>query len=258
MPFKNIILNTEEKIATILFNRPNVLNALNSELFDELDLALDRISADKNIKVLILTDSGKKAFVAGADIIELSKMDLCQAKFFARKGQKIFSKLESLPIPVIAAVNGLALGGGFEAAMGCDFIYAASTAVFGLPESNLGLIPGFGGTQRLARLVGPNLSKELILTGISIPAEKALEYGIANLICDPENLMKTVMKTAVILAKKSRTASRAAKEAIQSGMNTDLESGFLIENEIFESVVTGGDAKEGIQAFFEKREPTFI
>jgi len=257
MSFNNIILKIKKKIATIIFDRPKVLNALNTELFDELDLALDQVNADATVKVLILTGSGDKAFVAGADIAELSKMDLSQAKAFSRNGQKVFSKIESLPIPVIAAVNGLALGGGLEAAMGCDFIYACSNAVFGLPESNLGLIPGFGGTQRLARLVGPNLSKELIFTGKSINAEKALKYGIINKICDPEDLMEAVMKTARLLAKKSRIASQATKTVIQAGMNTDLETGCLIENESFGSVVAGEGAKEGIKAFFEKRKPVF-
>ncbi|MCP4023784.1 MAG: enoyl-CoA hydratase/isomerase family protein, partial [Desulfobacteraceae bacterium] len=180
MSFENIIFEIENHIATLSFNRPKALNALNKATFDEVDTALDQILDNQDIRVLILTGTGDKAFVAGADIVELSSMNPLQGKYFSRKGQKVFSKIEDLPIPAIAAVNGYALGGGSEAAMACDFIYASEKAIFGLPEITLGLIPGFGGTQRLARLVGPNLAKELLYTGKNIPADKAREYGIVN------------------------------------------------------------------------------
>ncbi|MCG8637875.1 MAG: enoyl-CoA hydratase-related protein [Desulfobacterales bacterium] len=257
MSFENIILEIDNNIATIFFNRPKALNALNNALFDELDAALDQIMANSDVRVLILTGSGDKAFVAGADISELVKMNPLQAKYFSRKGQKVFSKIEDLPIPAIAAVNGFALGGGSEAALACDFIYASEKAVFGLPEINLGLIPGFGGTQRLARLVGNNRAKELVFTGKNIKADKALEYGMINKICSPDTLMEEVLKTANLIASKGKVALRAAKEVIQNGTATDLETGCRIENDAFGLTMSSEDAKEGTSAFLEKRKPEF-
>lgn len=257
MSFENIILTIENSIATVFFNRPKALNALNNALFDELDAALDQIMDNDEVRVLILTGSGDKAFVAGADISELARMDPLQAKYFSRKGQKVFSKIESLPIPAIAAVNGFALGGGSEAAMACDFIYASEKAVFGLPEINLGLIPGFGGTQRLARLVGNNRAKELVYTGKNIAADKALEYGIVNKLCAHDDLMAETMKTAQLLASKGCVALRAAKEVIQAGTAADLETGCLIENDAFGMTMASEDAREGTAAFMEKRKPQF-
>ncbi len=195
--------------------------------------------------------------MAGADISELAKMDALQAKYFSRTGQKVFSKIEALPIPAIAAVNGFALGGGSEAALACDFIYASEKAIFGLPEINLGLIPGFGGTQRLARLVGKNRAKEMIFTGKNISADKAMAYGMVNEVFPHESLMEEVMKTAKILASKGRVTLRAAKEAIQAGIAADLETGCLIENDAFGMAMASEDAKEGTSAFLEKRKPEF-
>ena len=257
MTFENIIFTVENNIATIFFNRPKALNALNNALFDELNTALDMVRDDSSIRVLILTGAGDKAFVAGADISELARMNPLQAKFFSRKGQKIFSKIGDLPIPAIAAVNGFALGGGSEAALACDFIYASEKAVFGLPEITLGLIPGFGGTQRLARLVGNNRAKELVFTGKNIRADKALEYGIVNKICAPESLMEEVLKTANLIAAKGKVALRAAKEVIQNGTAADLETGCRIENDGFGIAMVSEDAKEGTTAFQEKRKPVF-
>lgn len=257
MSFENIIFTVENNIATIFFNRPKALNALNNALFDELNTALDMVRDDSSIRVLILTGAGDKAFVAGADILELSQMNPLQAKFFSRKGQKIFSKIEDLPIPAIAAVNGFALGGGSEAALACDFIYASEKAVFGLPEITLGLIPGFGGTQRLARLVGKNRAKEMVFTGKNIRADKALEYGIANKVCSPETLMEEVLKTATLIAAKGKVSLRAAKEVIQNGTAADLETGCRIENDGFGIAMVSEDAKEGTTAFLEKRKPVF-
>ena len=257
MSFENIILEVENGIATIFFNRPKALNALNNALFDELDIALDQVEANTDVRVLILTGAGDKAFVAGADISELVKMNPLQAKHFSRKGQKVFSKIEALPIPAIAAVNGFALGGGSEAAMACDFIYASEKALFGLPEITLGLIPGFGGTQRLARLVGNNRAKELVFTGKNIPADKALDYGIVNEVFPHDSLMEAVMKTANLIASRGRVALRAAKEVIQNGTATDLETGCKIENDAFALAMTSEDAREGTSAFLEKRKPVF-
>ncbi|MBU8849156.1 MAG: enoyl-CoA hydratase/isomerase family protein [Desulfobacterales bacterium] len=257
MSFENIILEVENPLATIFFNRPKALNALNNALFDELDIALDQIKNNTDIRVLILTGSGDKAFVAGADIAELVKMNPLEGKSFSRKGQKVFSKIEELPIPAIAAVNGFALGGGLEAALGCDFIYASDKALFGLPEINLGLIPGFGGTQRLARRIGSNRAKELIFTGKNVNAHKALEYGIVNKVTEHDKLMEEVLKTANLIASKGKVALRSAKEVVQTGLNVDLESGCRIENDVFGLNMASEDAKEGTHAFLEKRKPVF-
>lgn len=257
MSFENIILEVDNSIATLFFNRPKALNALNNAMFDDLDLALDKIRKNTDIKVLILTGAGNKAFVAGADIAELAKMNPLQGKKFSRKGQKVFSKIEDLPIPVIAAVNGFALGGGLEAALGCDFVYASQKALFGLPEINLGLIPGFGGTQRLARCIGQSRAKEIIFTGKNLKAQEAYEYGIVNKVCEPDKLMDEVLKTANLIASKSKVALRSAKEVIQNGLNTDLETGCRIENDVFGLNMASEDAKEGTSAFLEKRKPMF-
>jgi enoyl-CoA hydratase len=257
MSFENIILKFEAPVATLFFNRPKALNALNNALFDELDIALDQIRDNTDIRVLILTGKGDKAFVAGADIAELVKMNPLEGKSFSRKGQKVFSKIEDLPIPAIAAVNGFALGGGLEAALGCDFIYASQKALFGLPEITLGLIPGFGGTQRLARRVGESRAKEMIFTGKPINAAKALEYGIVNKICEPETLMEEVLKTADLIATRGKVALRSAKEVIQTGLDADLETGCRIENNVFGLNMASEDAKEGTLAFLEKRKPVF-
>ncbi len=257
MSFENIILEVDNAIATLFFNRPKALNALNNALFDDMDIALDQIRENKEIRVLILTGKGDKAFVAGADIAELVKMNPLQGKSFSRKGQKVFSKLEDLPIPAIAAVNGFALGGGLEAALGCDFIYASQNALFGLPEINLGLIPGFGGTQRLARRIGESLAKEMIFTGKNINAETALDYGIINKVCEPDKLMEDVLKTAGLIATKGKTALQSGKEVVESGLNVDLETGCRIENDAFGLTMASEDAKEGTQAFLEKRKAVF-
>ncbi|MCK5163758.1 MAG: enoyl-CoA hydratase/isomerase family protein [Desulfobacula sp.] len=257
MSFENIILEVDTPIATIFFNRPKALNALNNALFDDLDTALDQVRKNTDIRVLILTGAGDKAFVAGADIAELEKMNPLEGKSFSRKGQKVFSKIEDLPIPVIAAVNGFALGGGLEAALGCDFIYASDKALFGLPEINLGLIPGFGGTQRLARRAGVNRAKELVFTGKNIKAQTALEYGIVNKVIEPDKLMEEVLKIANLIASKGKVALRSAKEVMQNGLNTDLETGCRIENDVFGLNMASEDAKEGTRAFLEKRKPVF-
>jgi len=257
MSFENIILEVKSPVATIFFNRPKALNALNNALFDDLDIALDQVKNNTDIRVLILTGAGDKAFVAGADIAELVKMNPLEGKSFSRKGQKVFSKIEDLPIPVIAAVNGFALGGGLEAALGCDFIYASEKALFGLPEISLGLIPGFGGTQRLARRIGINRAKELIFTGKNIKAQEAFEYGIVNKVIEHDKLMDEVLKTANLIASKGKVALRSAKEVIQNGLNTDIETGCRIENDVFGLNMSSVDAKEGTHAFLEKRKPVF-
>lgn len=257
MTLENLIFEVDNGIATLTFNRPKALNALNQALLEEFGTVLDEVEKNPEIRVLILTGGGEKAFVAGADISELAKMNPLLAKRFATKGQKLFSRLESLSIPVIAAVNGFALGGGTEVALSCDFIYASEKAVFGLPEITLGLIPGFGGTQRLARLVGTNMAKELIFTGRTFAARDAETYGVVNKVCSPETLMEEVMKTARAIAAKGSVSLRAAKEAVGCGKDVDLETGCRFEADAFALCMASKDAAEGTSAFLEKRKAEF-
>jgi enoyl-CoA hydratase len=258
MAYENLIVAVQEGIATITFNRPKVLNALNSALLVELSEALDAVAGDENIRVLVLTGAGDKAFVAGADIKELAVLNSLEAKQFADKGQSVINKIVGLAAPVIAAVNGYALGGGLEIALACDFIYASESASFGLPETTLGLIPGFGGTQRLPRLIGPNQARELIYTGKRLSAVEAFNMGLVNRVDGPEALMASVMKTAHTLAARGRISLRAAKEAINNGLDTCLDIGLKIERDAFSICMASEDAREGTRAFIEKRSPAFI
>jgi enoyl-CoA hydratase len=257
MGFSNLIESLDDGVETITFNRPKALNALNSALLEELSTALDRVAGDENIRVLVLTGAGDKAFVAGADIKELAGLSTLQAKHFAHMGQTVISKIVALPIPAIAAVNGYALGGGLEMALACDFIYAAENASLGLPETTLGLIPGFGGTQRLPRLIGPNQAKELIYTGKIVTAAEAHAMGLVNRVDVPEVLMAFVMKTAHAMAAKSKVSLRAAKEAINTGLDSSLGTGLKIEQDAFAICMASEDAREGTRAFIEKRPPAF-
>ncbi|MFH2218883.1 MAG: enoyl-CoA hydratase-related protein [Pseudomonadota bacterium] len=257
MAYNNLIFNTENNIATLTFNRPKVLNALNSELLDEFSQALDNIAEDEDIRVLVLTGAGEKSFVAGADIKELAGFNSLQAKRFAEKGHFILNKLQDSGTPVIAAVNGFSLGGGSEIALACDFIYASENAMFGLPEINLGIIPGFGGTQRLPRLIGKNRAKEMIFTGKMISASEAAAMGIVNRVCKPESLMEEVYETAGNIASKGKVSLRAAKQAINIGMDADLTTGCGIEINAFALCMASEDAVEGTAAFLEKRKAHF-
>lgn len=257
MTYQNIIFEVKEGIATITFNRPKAMNALNRELLEELSRALDEVLHDENIRVLILTGAGEKAFVAGADITELGTFNSLQARFFSQIGHDTFNKLQALPIPVIAAVNGYALGGGNEIALACDFIYASENAVFGLPEINLGIMPGFGGTQRLPRLIGQNMAKEMIFTGKMISAVEAQQIGLANKVFPSESLMEEVIKTAKTIAQKGKVSLRTAKQTINNGVNVDLASGCGIEMDGFALCFASEDAREGTAAFLEKRKAVF-
>jgi len=257
MAYNTIIFKIRENIATITFNRPEILNALNEEALKEFSNALDEIHANEDIRVLILTGAGEKSFIAGADIKQFLTFNTLKAKSFSEMGRVLMNKLQELSIPVIAAVNGFALGGGCEVALACDFIYASENAMFGLPEITLGIIPGFGGTQRLPRLVGESMAKELIFTGKMIPAEEAKNMGLANKVCSQEQLMDDVIKTAKIIASKGKVSLRAAKQAINNGMNVDLTTGCSIEIDAFALCFTSPDVKEGASAFLEKRKPDF-
>lgn len=257
MSYNNLLLEVENTIATITFNRPKALNALNNELLSELSVALDEIEQDENIKVLILTGAGDKAFIAGADISELATFNALQAKIFSKKGHDAIGKLQELSIPVIAAVNGFALGGGSEMAIACDFIYASEAAKFGLPEITLGIIPGFGGTQRLPKLVGKNMAKEMIFTGKMLSAAEAKEIGLVNKVCPAESLMDDVLKTARAIASKGKVSLRAAKQAVNAALDVDLKTGCNIEIDAFALCLASEDAKEGTGAFMEKRKAEF-
>jgi enoyl-CoA hydratase len=257
MAFEHILFRADQGIATITFNRPKALNALNQALLAEFSGALDAVAADETIRVLILTGAGEKSFVAGADITELATFTALQAKNFSKAGHAVIRKLQDLAIPVMAAVNGFCLGGGCEIALACDFIYASESARFGLPEINLGLIPGFGGTQRLPRLIGTNLAKELIFTGRMLTAAEAAQIGLANKVLPAAALGEEVAKTAREIASKGRVALRAAKQALNHGMNVDLASGCHIEADAFALTLASPDAKEGTAAFLEKRRAVF-
>jgi enoyl-CoA hydratase len=257
MEYTNIKFQIEEHIATITFNRPEVLNALNEASLKEFSHAVDKVTGDEDIRVLILTGAGDKSFVAGADIKEFLKFNALKAKVFSEMGHCIVNKLQDLPIPVIGAVNGFALGGGCEVAIACDFIYASENAMFGLPEINLGIIPGFGGTQRLPRLVGKNRAKEMIFTGKMIPAAEAQAMGLVNKVCAQDQLMNEVLKVAKIMVSKGKVSLRAAKQTINTGMDVDLKTGCRIEIDAFAICLASPDAKEGTLAFLEKRAADF-
>lgn len=257
MTYTNLIVDINDHIATLTINRPKSLNALNTEVLNELYMAVQSVAADESIRALIITGSGEKAFVAGADIAELAELNPLQAKYFVANGHKAMAALQDLAIPVIAAVNGFALGGGLELALSCDFIYASENAKFGLPEITLGLIPGFGGTQRLARLIGKNMAKEMIFTGKMISAEEAASLGLVNLVAPPAELMVEARKTATAMAAKGKVSLNMAKQMINQGMDLDLATGCKMEIDGFGLCVASEDAKEGTRAFLEKRKPDF-
>ncbi|HBF42616.1 MAG TPA: enoyl-CoA hydratase [Desulfobacteraceae bacterium] len=257
MAYETIIYERQENIAVIKFNRPKVLNAINPKMVGELKEAFGKIAADKSVKVLILTGTGDKAFVAGADIASMKNYTTLQGRFFSRNGQDLLFQIEALPIPVIACVNGFALGGGTEISMACDFIYAADSAGFGQPEINLGIMPGFGGTQRLSRLVGKAMAKELCMTGKIISARDAKDIGLVNKIFPKEMLWEETIKVANLLASKGKVSLRAVKDAIERGYDQDLRTGCYIESDAFGICMDSEDAREGMDAFLEKRKAEF-
>ncbi len=255
--YTSIELSVSEGLTTLTFNRPKALNALSTALLAEFSHAIDAIAKDESIRVLILTGAGEKSFIAGADISEIATLSPLGAKAFAQAGQDAISALQALSIPVIAAVNGFALGGGCEMALACDFIYASEKAIFGLPEINLGIIPGFGGTQRLPRLIGANRAKEMIFTGKHLTAAEAREIGLVNKVFAPDELMAATTDTARLIAAKGKASLRAAKQTINQGLNADLVTGLGLERDAFALCLANPDAKEGTSAFLEKRKPTF-
>lgn len=257
MTFNNIQYNVTNEIATITINRPKALNALNPETIHELGQCVNMIEKNLDIKVVIITGGGTRSFVAGADIVAMSTMNPIEGRSFGMLAQDIFTRIENLPQPVIAAVNGFALGGGCELACACDFRYAADTAKFGQPEVGLGVTPGFGGTQRLPRVVGRGYGKELIYTGRMIDAQEAYRIGLVNKVLPQEQLMGEVLKTANVIASKGTIAVNLSKAAINRGINCDVITGIAYEAEVFGLCFATADQKEGMQAFVEKRKATF-
>lgn len=257
MDYKNILVETEENIAVLIINRPQQLNALNSETIAELGSAFKTLEADNNIKAIIITGSGTKAFVAGADIKEFYQFDVVQGAALSAKGhQTLFDLVDNLSTPVIGAINGFALGGGLELAMSCHFRLASDNAKLGLPEVTLGVIPGYGGTQRLAHLVGKGRAMEMIMTAKMISAEDALNYGLVNQVTSQEELMASCKKIALKIVKNSPVAIASAIKAVNAGY-TDGINGFETEIEEFGKCFGTEDFKEGTTAFIEKRKAAF-
>ena len=250
----NILLEKKGNIAVATINRPKALNALNSQVLEDLNELVDQVNADEEIRALVITGSGEKAFVAGADIAEMSTLTQAEGEAFGKKGNDVFRKLETMPIPTIAAVNGFALGGGCELSMSCDIRLCADTAVFGQPETGLGITPGFGGTQRLARLVSPGMAKQLIYSAKNIKADEALRIGLVNAVYPLEELMPAAEKLASTIAKNAPIAVRACKKAINDGMQVDIDRAVTIEEGLFGSCFETADQKEGMGAFLEKRK----
>lgn len=256
MAYQVIQFDIEGSVATITINRPP-MNPLNNQVFRELIVAADEIEANQAIKAVIITGSGDKAFVAGADIKEMANLTPVEVYTFCQGSRIAFSKIENLGKPVIAALNGLALGGGTELALACDFRLAAETAKFGQPEINLGIIPGAGGTQRLPRLIGTAKAKELIFLGDIIDAPTAEKLGLVHRVVPAASLMEEARKLAAKLASKPAVAMKMAKEAINTGINLDINSALTLEIQNFITAFASADCKEGISAFMEKRKPNF-
>lgn len=257
MTFETIRLERDGSVATVTIDRPAQLNALNTQVLRDLLAAFQALRDDRSVRVVILTGAGEKAFIAGADIKEMAEKSPLEGRAFADLGLSVLDLVEALPQPVLAAVNGFALGGGTEVALACDLVYASTKARFGQPEVNLGIIPGFGGTQRLPRLVGRNLGKEIIFTGELISAERAREMGLVNAVFPPEALLANVRAVAETIAARGPLAIAAAKRAINAGIDLPLGAGLEIEKGAFAGLFGTRDQREGMRAFVEKRKAEF-
>jgi len=257
MEYKNLIIDIKDGIAIVKVNRPKALNALNSETLDEIKNAAVSLNNNKDVWVVIVTGEGDKAFVAGADIVEMKDMTALEGMQFSQRGHEALSALENMSKPVIAAVNGYALGGGFEIAIACDFIYASDKAKVGFPETTLGIHPGFGGTQRAAKLVGLAKAKEMIFTGKTITAQEAYEMGFINKIVPHADLMKEVLSLAEKIKANGPFAVRLAKECVNKSLYLGMDEGLMLEAKDFGLCFATKDQKEGMTAFVEKRKPTF-
>lgn len=258
MASTNLIISRNEGVALLTVNRPEALNSLNNRVLGELLEAFTCLGADEGVKAIVVTGSGSKAFVAGADISEMVDMNTQQALEFARTGQKLMAMVGEMTKPVIAAVNGFALGGGLELALACDFIYASENAKMGLPEVTLGIMPGFGGTQKLARLAGRNLANEMIFTGRLATAVEAKEYGIVNAVYPAEELLPKALEAAARIAAQGQLGVAYAKCAIKGGLDMAEGEGMGHEAALFAALFATADQKEGMRAFLDKRKPAFV
>ena len=256
MGYKKLIIQDNGAVRVIKINNPEALNALNTAILKELDAAFTEVAEDNGILAVVLTGEGR-AFVAGADISEMKSKNAIEGEIFGKLGASVFRKIELLPKPVIAAVNGFALGGGCELAMSCDIRLASAKAKFGQPEVGLGITPGFSGTQRMPRLIGMGKAKELIYTADIIDAAEAYRIGLVNHVYEPEALMEEAMKMAEKIASKAPIAVKNSKEAINRGIQTDMDSAVAIEAYLFGLCFASEDQKEGMTAFFEKRKANF-
>ena len=248
-----ILYEQNGNVATITINREKALNALNSQVLDELNATLDAVDL-ATVRCLVITGAGSKSFVAGADIGEMSNLTKAEGEAFGKKGNDVFRKIETFPIPVIAAVNGFALGGGCEISMSCDIRICSENAVFGQPEVGLGITPGFGGTQRLARLIGPGKAKEMVFASRNIKADEAYRVGLVNAVYTQEELMPAAKKLAGTIAKMAPIAVRNSKKAMNDGLQTDMDQAIVIEEKLFGGCFETEDQKNGMQAFLEKRK----
>ncbi len=257
--YENLLLESPDPgIHVLTLNRPRALNALNRATIAELHAAVQAIAADAEARVLLVTGAGGRAFVAGADIKEMQGYTAIEAQAFARRTMAVLRAIETLPVPVIAVVDGYALGGGNELAMSCDFILASERAVFGQPEVSLGVIPGFGGTQRLTRLVGRARALELLLSGRHVDAAEALRIGLVNRVCPAATLMDEALALARSIAAQAPVAVRLSKEAVQRGQDLDLDNACQFEAQLFGLCFATADQKEGMQAFIDKRTAQFL
>ena len=257
MQYENIRLDIADRVARVTIDRPKVMNALNDQTLRELTHAFDTCRDDDGVAALVLTGAGEKAFVAGADIGELAKMNPLSAKDLARRGQKVLERLERMGKPTVAMINGFALGGGLEIALACTLRTASTNARVGLPEVSLGIIPGYGGTQRLARVAGPGVAREWILTGDMFSAEEAHRVGVVNRLFAPEELEDGTMKLVGTILSRGPVAVRFAIEAINRGTNMPQREGEMMECDLFGLAASTADMKEGMGAFLEKRQADF-
>lgn len=254
MSFETLLIERDGAVAVVTINRPKVLNALNGQTIDELQRAMTELRDDASVRAIVLTGAGEKAFVAGADINELAVLTPVQGKEHARRGQLVFTFIERLGKPVVAAINGFALGGGCELAMACTMRLAADTAKLGQPEINLGIVPGYAGSQRLPRLVGKGRALEMLLTGDMITAERAWQIGLVNRIVPAAELMTEAKKLAAALASKAPIASRYILELVHEGAEMPFDQAQYLETSLFAAIASTDDTKEGTRAFLEKRK----
>jgi len=257
MSYQNLLLDVADGVATLTINRPDKLNALNAAVLNELEHAFQHAQSSESVRALIVTGAGEKAFVAGADIRELAAMTPLSAKELAYRGQQVLARAENMGKPTIAMINGFALGGGLELALACNLRTAATTARMGLPEVSLGIIPGYGGTQRLTRIAGPAVAREWILIGDQFSAEEALRVGVVNRIFPPAELRSGTMKLVQTILSRGPVALRFAIEAINRGSNIPQREGEILECDLFGLAASTEDMHEGMAAFLEKRKPSF-